>query len=557
MKSDLVKKGVERAPHRSLLRALGLTDDEISRPFVGVANSWNEIVPGHVHLNAMAAAVKAGVRAAGGTPFEFSTIGMCDGIAMNHPGMRYSLASRELIADSVEVMAEAHAFDAMVFISGCDKITPGMMMAMARLDLPSVIVTGGPMLPGRLGERALDVIDVFEAVGGLRSGAITAGELKEIEESACPGCGSCAGMFTANSMACIAEALGIALPGNGTIPAVHSERVMLARRAGEQAMKLLEGALTPRKILTEKAFANAVAVDMALGCSTNTVLHLLALANECGAGVTLRTFDEISGRTPNLCRIRPGGGHYVVDLYEAGGVAAVMKELLDAGLIEGRAATVTGRSVRENLRSARRVGEEVIRPAGNPYSAAGGLSVLYGNLAPDGAVVKTSAVAAGMLKTRGRARVFDSEESACGAILGGRIEPGDCIVIRYEGPKGGPGMREMLTPTSAVAGMGLSEKVSLVTDGRFSGGTRGAAVGHVSPEAAAGGPIALVRDGDAVTIDIPAKKIALEVDESELKRRAESSEPPPRKDAGGFLRRYAALVGPASGGAVLAPPARE
>ncbi|MEW6203266.1 MAG: dihydroxy-acid dehydratase [bacterium] len=551
MRSDLIKKGIEKAPHRSLLRALGVSDDEMRRPFVGVANSVNEIVPGHIHLQAIADAVKAGVRSAGGTPFEFSTIGVCDGIAMNHPGMKYSLASREIIADSVEVMAMAHAFDALVLISSCDKVTPGMLLAMARLNLPSIIVTGGAMLPGDWQGKKLDVIDMFEAVGAVKSGKITKDELYQMEAQACPGCGSCAGMFTANSMACVAEALGVALPGNGTIPAVHADRIRLAKAAGAQAMYLLKKGITPQKILTEKAFENALALDMALGCSTNTVLHLLALAQECGANITLKTIDRLSRRTPNLCHIRPAGEHYVVDLHEAGGVQAVLKELSKGKLLNEKEITVTGKSIGKNLKFSGDADGKVIRPIGKPYSKTGGLTVLFGNLAPEGAVVKSMAVAPSMMRSRGRARVFNSEEAACVAILSGKIRAGDCIVIRYEGPKGGPGMREMLSPTAAVVGMGLGEKVSLVTDGRFSGGTRGAAVGHVSPEAMAGGTIALVKDGDFISIDILRKTITLEVEDKELRLRAKKLKTPPPKITTGCLARYAAAVSSASEGAVL------
>jgi dihydroxy-acid dehydratase len=554
MKSDSVKKGIEKAPHRSLFKALGLTDEEISRPLVGVINSANEIIPGHIHLNTVTEAVKAGVRMAGGTPIEFGCIGVCDGIAMNHIGMKYSLASRELIADSVEVMATAHAFDALVAVTACDKITPGMMMALIRMDLPSIVVNGGPMLPGKLGGRSLDLIDVFEAVGQVKTGKMKECELKALEDAACPGCGSCAGMFTANSMACLTEALGMALPGNGTAPAVSAERVRLARRSGAAVMELLKRDIKPSAIINEKSFANALAVDMALGCSTNTVLHVLALAQEAGAKVTMKTIDAVGARVPNLCRLRPGGAHYLSELHEAGGVHAVMNELSKAGLLNLDVLTATGKKLSANIKNAKVLDSAVIRPITEPHTPTGGLTVLWGNLAPEGCVVKSSAVAPSMMKRRGRARVFDSEETAYDAILGGRIKPGDVVVIRYEGPRGGPGMREMLSPTSAVVGMGLGEEVSLITDGRFSGGTRGAAIGHVSPEAASGGPIALVREGDTISYDIPAKKISLEVPAAELKKRAAKFKPPAKKIKTGYLGRYADIVQSAHLGAVLKQP---
>lgn len=553
MKSDSIKKGVEKAPHRSLLKALGLTEDEIGRPFVGVINTANEIIPGHIHLRALADAVKAGIRIAGGTPIEFPTIGICDGIAMNHIGMKYSLASRELIADSVEVMAVAHAFDALVAVSNCDKITPGILMAMVRLNVPAVMLTGGPMLPGRLRGRSLDLIDVFEAVGSVKAGRMNEDELCDIENAACPGCGSCAGMFTANSMSCLCEALGIALPGNGTIPAVHAERVRLAKSAGIAVMNLLKRNIRPLDIINDKSMANALAVDMALGCSTNTVLHALALANEAGIGISLNTVDRVSSATPNLCRLRPGGAHYLSDLDEAGGVHAVMKELAKEKLIDTQVITATGKKLAENLKRAKVLNEDVIRPIDNPYSKTGGLTVLWGNLAPDGAVVKSSAVAPEMMSHRGPARVFDTEEDAYEAILGGKIKPGNVIVIRYEGPRGGPGMREMLSPTSAVIGMGLGEKVSLITDGRFSGGTRGAAIGHVSPEAAAGGPIAFVKNGDVISFDIAKKRITLEVPNEELRRRSAKFRPPAPKITTGYMRRYVEMVQSANVGAILKP----
>ncbi len=553
MKSDSVKKGLEKAPHRSLFKALGLTDEEIARPLVGVINTANEIIPGHIHLDTLANAVKAGIRSAGGTPIEFPTIGICDGIAMNHIGMKYSLGSRELIADSVETMAIAHGFDALVAVTGCDKITPGILMAFVRLNIPAVVVTGGPMLPGRLrgSSRGLDLIDVFEAVGQYKVGKLSENELCELENSACPGCGSCSGMFTANSMSCLCEALGIALPGNGAVPAVHADRVRIAKDAGRNVMQLLKRNIKPLDIINTKSMENALAVDMALGCSTNTVLHALALANEASIPVDLHSFDEASSKTPNLCRLRPGGIHYLSELNEAGGVQGVMKELAKAKLLHTGVITVTGKTLAENLKCAAIYDHEVIRPIDKPYTKTGGLSVLWGSLAPDGAVIKSSAVAPEMMKHSGPARVFDSEETAYKAILGGKIKPKDVIVIRYEGPKGGPGMREMLSPTSAVIGMGLGAKVSLITDGRFSGGTRGAAIGHVSPEAAAGGPIAFVKEGDTISFDIKKKKISIEVPEDVMKKRAEGFKTPPPRIKTGYMRRYVEFVQSANVGAVL------
>lgn len=551
MRSDKVKKGYDKAPHRSLFKALGLSDAEIARPLIGVANAANEIVPGHIHLDTLASAVKDGIRSAGATPIEFPIIGVCDGIAMNHIGMKYSLASRELIADSIEVMATAHMFDALVCVTGCDKITPGALMAVARLNIPAVIVTGGPMMPGKLGSRRLDLIDVFEAVGQFKSKKISAEELKRIEDAACPGCGSCAGMFTANSMACMCEAVGIAPPGNGTHPAISAARVQLARQAGSLVVELLKRNIRPSDIFTLDSFENALAVDMALGCSTNTVLHLLALAHEAGVAVDLDVINKISGRTPNLCRLRPGGPHYLADLDEVGGVQAVIKELSRGKLIHTDALTVTGKTIGDNMKNAPAPDGEIIRPLKNPHTKTGGLTLLFGNLAPDGCVVKSSAVSPSMLKSKCRARVFDSEEAAQKAILGGKIKAGDVVVIRYEGPRGGPGMREMLSPTSAVVGMGLGEKVALVTDGRFSGGTRGAAIGHISPEAAAGGPIALVKNGDVISIDIPGHKITLHVEPAELERRRALWKQPPPNITSGYLARYARMVGSANRGAVL------
>ncbi|MBA2847925.1 dihydroxy-acid dehydratase [Thermosulfuriphilus ammonigenes] len=550
MRSDQMKKGLERAPHRSLLKAMGYTDEEISRPLVGIANSFNEIIPGHIHLRQVVEAVKAGVRMAGATPIEFGVIGVCDGLAMNHEGMRYSLPSRELIADMIETMAMAHPFDALVLVPNCDKIVPGMLMAMLRLDLPSILISGGPMLPGRLSGQEVNLISVFEAVGRLKSGEIKEAELKELEDSACPTCGSCAGMFTANSMNCLSEALGLALPGNGTIPAVMAARIRLAKKAGAQVVELLKKRLTPRKIATRAAFENAIAVDMALGCSTNTVLHVPAIAREAGIDLPLEVFDEMSRKTPNLCRLVPAGPHSVAALHEAGGIPAVMAELAKAGLIRKRVKTVSGKTVGENIKGAQNLNPEVIRPLENPYSSEGGIAILWGNLAPEGAVVKQSAVVPEMMHHQGPARVFESEEAAYKAILGGKIRPGDVVVIRYEGPKGGPGMREMLSPTSAIVGMGLDSQVALITDGRFSGGTKGAAIGHVSPEAAEGGPIALVKEGDLIEINIPQRRLELLVPEEELKRRLKKWRPP-KKKLRGWLARYSRMVSSGARGAVL------
>ncbi len=551
LNSDKIKKGVEKAPHRSLLKALGLTDWELERPLVGIVNSQNEYIPGHIHLDTIAAAVKAGVRANGGTPLEFSTIGVCDGIAMNHEGMRFSLASRELIADSIEVMARAHALDALVFVPNCDKIIPGMLMAAARLNLPSIVVSGGPMLAGRFQGKDVSLSNVFEGVGAYSAGKISLEELTELENQACPGCGSCAGMFTANTMNCLTEPLGIALPGNGTIPAVHAARVRLAKEAGWQVMELWKKDIRPRDILTKDAFWNAFAVDMALGGSTNTVLHLLAVAHEAGVEIDLDLVEEISRKVPNLCRLSPAGGYHIQDLDEAGGIPAVMAELLRHGLLKGEALTVTGKTLASSVEGREIRRPEVIRTVDDPYSPTGGLAILKGNLAPEGAVVKISAVAPEMLVHTGPARVFDCEEDAVAAILGGRIKPGDVIVIRYEGPKGGPGMREMLTPTSAVAGMGLDKEVALITDGRFSGATRGASIGHISPEAAEGGPLALVEEGDQIKIDLPNRELTLLVAEEELAKRRENWKQPEPKVKTGYLARYARLVTSASKGAVF------
>jgi dihydroxy-acid dehydratase len=550
MRSDLVTKGLERAPHRSLFKAMGYTDDELNRPIIGIANAASSLIPGHIHLDKICEAVAAGIRMNGGTPVSFGTIGVCDGIAMGHAGMRYSLASRELIADSVEVMAEAHALDGLVLVPNCDKIVPGMLMAAARVNIPSILISGGPMLAGRYQGEAIDLNTVFEGVGAVQAGKMSVDELAEMEEAACPGCGSCAGMFTANSMNCMAEVLGLALPGNGTILAVSAARIRLAKAAGMQIMRLVEAGLTPSQILTPLAFRNALTVDMALGCSTNTVLHLPAIAYEAGIELSLDMVNEISETTPQLCHLRPGGEHHVQDLDEAGGVLAVMQALAAAGLLDLTGPTVTLQTVGGNVQKARLQRPDVIRSCQEPYAPKGGLAVLWGNLAPQGAVVKQGAVRPEMLRHTGPARVFDGEEAAVDAILNGRIEPGDVIVIRYEGPKGGPGMREMLTPTSAVVGMGLDSSVALITDGRFSGATRGAAIGHVSPEAAEGGPIALIKEGDLIKIDIPGHRVELLVPEAELEERRDSWQPVTRK-VEGYLRRYAKLVTSAATGAIL------
>lgn len=553
MKSDAVKKGVERAPHRALLHAVGCTRAEIDKPFIGIINSYSEIVPGHIHLREIAEAVKAGVRSAGGVPFETNTIAVCDGIAMNHPGMKYSLPSRELIADSVEILAEAHAFDALVFITNCDKIIPGMLMGAVRLNLPSIFISGGPMLAGHLptkdGFRDVDLISVFEAVGRVAKGEITQQELEKLEEIACPGCGSCAGMFTANTMNCLTEAMGMGLPGNGTIPAIEAKRTQLAKEAGQQIMKLLADDVRPRDIITRDSIYNAFIVDMALGGSTNSILHLMAIAHEAGVDFPLSLVNGISQRTPCLCKISPAGAHHIEDLDRAGGISAVMKEL--KGALNLGTKTVSAKSVAEVISDSQVLDKEVIRSAANAYSATGGIAILFGNLAPDGAVVKRSAVATEMMVHKGAARVFDSEEEATKAITKKNFEAGEVIVIRYEGPKGGPGMREMLTPTSVLSGMGMDKEVALITDGRFSGGTRGAAIGHVSPEAASRGPIAALRNGDIIKIDIPNYKLEVELTDSEIsKRLAQLADFKPRVNTG-YLKYYAEKVCSASTGAVF------
>ncbi len=551
MRSDRMMKGIERAPHRSLFKAMGYTDDELSRPIIGIANSFNEIIPGHIHLRQLVEAVKAGIRMAGGTPVEFGGIGVCDGIAMNHIGMRYSLASRELIADSVEVMAMAHPFDGLVLVPSCDKITPGMLMAMLRINIPAVAVSGGPMLTGRWKRQKVNLISVFEGIGKVKAGEMTEAELGELEDCACPTCGSCAGMFTANSMNCLAEALGLALPGNGTIPAVSAARMRLAKQAGMRAVEMVREGLRPRDIATAQAFRNALAVDMALGCSTNTVLHVPAIAREADVDLPLDTFNEISLKTPHLCNLIPAGPHSLQDLHEAGGIQAIIKEISKIGVIDLSCKTATGRTVEENISHAAITDSEVIRGIDQPYHAEGGIAILYGSLAPEGAVVKQSAVAPEMMCHQGPARVFESEDEAYSAILEGQINPGDVVVIRYEGPKGGPGMPEMLSPTAAIVGMGLGSKVALITDGRFSGGTQGAAIGHVSPEAADGGPIALVEEGDPIEIDIPERKLNLLVAEEELEKRRQAWQPREPRIKSGYLARYAKQVSSGATGAVL------
>ena len=547
MNSDKVKLGVEHAPHRSLLKADGYSDEQMRRPFVGIVNSFNDIAPGHVHLQTVARAAKDGVLAAGGTPMEFNTIGVCDGIAMGHEGMHFSLSSRELIADTIECMVKGHCFDALVFIPNCDKIVPGMLMAALRLNLPCIFVSGGPMLS--INQR--DLNSVFEAVGARKANLIDDDELAEIEGSSCPGCGSCSGMFTANSMNCLTEVLGLGLPGNGTIPAVYAERTRLAKNAGMQVMKLLEMDIRPRDIINAKSFENALTADMALGCSTNSALHLPAIAHEAGIEFNLHMINDISERTPNLCHLAPAGHHHMQDLMQAGGISAVLKQLLDAGMIHGDCLTVTGKTVAENVARAVNRNEEVIRPMSNPYSRTGGLAVLFGNLAPNGAIVKRSAVKPEMLVNTGTARCFDSEEEAISAIYDGKITSGDVVVIRYEGPSGGPGKREMLSPTSAIAGMKLDTTVALLTDGRFSGASRGAAIGHISPEAAAGGPIAYVKDGDRIAIDIPNYTIKLLVSDEEMEERKKTMKLREPKKLTGYLKRYARNVSSADKGAIV------
>ena len=554
MRSDMVKKGIERAPHRSLLRAVGCSSEDWDKPFIGVINSFSEIVPGHIHLQTIARAVKEGIRSRGGVPFEVNTIAVCDGIAMNHPGMKYSLPSRELIADSVEILAQAHAFDGLVFIPNCDKVVPGMLMAAVRLNLPCIFISGGPMLAGKLVREntaiAVDVITVFQAVGEVARGKMTEAELQELEMVACPGCGSCAGMFTANTMNCLSEALGIALPGNGTIPAVEERRVKLAYKAGQQIMEILVKDIRPGAVITKDSLYNAFVVDMALGGSTNSVLHITAIAHEAGIDFPLSLINEISESVPHICKLSPASDYHIQDLDLAGGIPAVIHEL--SGLLKLEANTILGKSLGEIIAGAKVKNREVIRPLSQPYAPTGGISILFGNLAPGGSVVKNAAVASDMLVHRGPARVFNSEEEATAAIMKGEFKSGEVIVIRYEGPKGGPGMREMLAATSLLSGMGMDKEVALITDGRFSGGTRGAAIGHVSPEAAEKGPIAALRDGDMININLPDHKLEVELSPKELEQRLAvlpSFEP---KIKTGYLKRYSDKVSSASTGAVFA-----
>ena len=552
MRSDEIKRGVLRAPHRSLLRALGVSDTEMERPFVGIANSFNEVVPGHMHLRGIVEAVKAGVRQAGGTPFEFGVMGICDGLAMNHRGMLYSLPSRELIADTVESMAEAHAFDALVLVPSCDKVVPGMLMAAVRLNLPAVVVTGGPMLAGRADDgSAIDLNTAFEAVGQHMAGKIDDDELKAIECAVCPTCGSCSGLFTANSMGCLTEVLGLGLPGTGTIPAPFSERLRLAKRAGETVMRVLADDLRPRDIVTEVAIGNALVADASLGCSTNTVLHLAAIATEAGLDFHLERINEIAAATPHVCALAPSGIHHMEDLYRAGGVQALCRQLIEAGLMDGSARTVSGLTLGEAVAGARVVDPAVIHPLDEPYHNSGGLAVLFGNLAPQGSVVKESAVDHSMLRHRGPAQVFESESEAVAAIAADEIHRGSVVVIRNVGPQGAPGMPEMLTPTSALAGRGLDREVALITDGRFSGASHGAAIGHVAPEARAGGNIGFVEDGDHISIDIPARTLTLDVDVEVLERRRAAKQAAPPRELTGYLARYVKLVSGAEKGAVL------
>lgn len=551
MRSDVVKKGVAKAPHRSLFKASGLTDEEINKPLIGIVTSQNDIIPGHVNLDKIVEGVKKGVLMSGGTPLVFPTIGVCDGIAMGHQGMKYSLVTRELIADSVECMANAHAFDALVFIPNCDKIVPGMVMAALRVNVPSVIVSGGPMLAGKFKGKEVSLSTMFEAVGSVESGLMLESDLAELEEKVCPTCGSCSGMFTANSMNCLCEVLGLALPGNGTIPAVYSERIRLAKYAGMAVMKLLEKDIKLRDIVTEDAIKNALTVDMALGCSTNSVLHLTAIANEAKLPINLDIINGMSAKVPNLCKLAPASDTHIEDLYAAGGIRAVMSELNKKNLLNLNCITATGKTVGENIENAKVLDYSVIKHIEEPYSQTGGIAVLKGNLAPDGAVVKRSAVLKEMLVHKGPAKVFNSEEEAIEAIMGKKIVEGDVVVIRYEGPKGGPGMREMLSPTSAICGMGLDTSVALITDGRFSGATKGAAIGHVSPEAAEGGNIALVEDGDIISIDITNGNLDLLVSDEELAKRRSNLKPVEPKVKEGYLARYAKLVSSASSGAVF------
>ena len=551
MIKDTIVEGFNNAPHRSLYHALGLTKEELSRPIVGIVSSYNEIVPGHMNLDKITEAVKLGVAMAGGTPIVFPAIAVCDGIAMGHTGMKYSLVTRDLIADSTEAMVMAHGFDGLVMIPHCDKNVPGLLMAAARLNIPSIFVSGGPMLAGRVGGKKTSLSSMFEAVGAYAAGKIDDAKLCEYEEKTCPSCGSCSGMYTANSMNCLTEVLGMGLRGNGTVPAAYSARIELAKHAGMQIMELIKRDIRPRDIMNEKSIRNALTADMALGCSTNSMLHLPAIANECGVEFNLDMANEISEKTPNLCHLAPAGSTYMEDLNEAGGVYAVLKELADAGLLDTGVMTCTGKTLGENIADAKNLDETIIRPISNPYSKTGGIAVLRGNLAPDGCVVKRSAVAPEMLVHEGPARVFNSEEEANKCVYAGEIKPGDVVVIRYEGPSGGPGMREMLSATSAIAGQGLDKEVALITDGRFSGATRGASIGHVSPEAARGGAIAYVHDGDIIKIDIPAHKIELMVSESELEERKKTDKIKENDNLTGYLKRYAKIVSSADKGAII------
>jgi len=550
MRSDVIKKGIARAPHRSLLKALGITDEEMKRPFIGVAQAANEIIPGHLHLKHIAQAAKDGIRMVGGVPFEFSTIGVCDGLAMNHEGMKYSLPSRELIADSIEVMAKAHAFDALVLVPNCDKIVPGMIMGALRVNIPTILISGGPMLAGFCQGKNIALSNVFEAVGKFQTDSISEQELKEVEDCACPGIGSCAGLYTANSMNIWAEAVGIALPGNGTVPAVDARRIRLAKHAGMKIMELLKEDVKFLDIITKKSIENAITVEMALGGSSNTMLHSLAIASEAGIPFDVDDFNRIREQVPQLCSLSPAGEYHIQDLDRAGGISALLKELSKKKIINLGEITVTGQNIGQNIKSAHILDNRVIRAIENSYNTKGGIVFLKGNLAPQGAVVKSSAVHPDMLRHEGLARVFESEEESINAILEGKIKKGDVIVIRYEGPKGGPGMREMLTPTSAIAGMGLDKDVALITDGRFSGATRGASIGHVAPEAAAGGPIAIVREGDIIKIDILQKRLDLKIEEEEIKERLDKLEVPSSTAKSGYLKYYANFVGPADKGAV-------
>lgn len=551
LRSDRVLKGDERAPNRSLFYSMGYTDEELKRPLIGIISAYSEIVPGHIHLDKLSQAVKSGVLIGGGTPILIPAIGVCDGIAMGHLGMKYSLPSRELIADSVESMVIAHGLDGVVLVPNCDKIVPGMIMGLLRMNIQGIVISGGAMLPGDHGDEKISLSNIFEAVGAKKANLISDDELEEYAQNTCPSCGSCAGMYTANSMNCLSEALGIALPGNGTIPAVYSARTLLAKKAGMQVMELLKKDIKPLDIITPESFKNALAVDMALGCSTNSVLHLLAIANEAGIPIDLKTINEVSDRTPNLCRLAPAGHNYIEDLYKAGGISAVMKELDKGGFINTSLLTATGKTIAENIKDAVNKNNNVLRNIENPYSTTGGIAVLWGNIAKDGCVVKRSAVADEMLVHKGPARVFDCEEDAINAIYTGKINKGDVVVIRYEGPKGGPGMREMLKPTSALAGMELGKDVALITDGRFSGASRGASIGHVSPEAASGGEIAFIKENDIISIDIPNHKINLEISDEEMEKRRKETHIKPLEEIKGWLGRYRKLVQSANTGAVL------